>query len=110
MMTITATIFATGPWTDSSTCCSGCSQGMPDPAACAAGEIARVRPMAAPTRRQEPRDGILASCMIILLGGWQTRSEEHTSELQPLMRSSYAVFCLNNNNISQKQTLSNHQQ
>src|SRR3546814_2435563 len=23
------------------------------------------------------------------------RSEEHTSELQPLMRSSYAVFCLN---------------
>src|SRR3546814_4985222 len=25
------------------------------------------------------------------------RSEEHTSELQPLMRSSYAVFCLKNN-------------
>src|SRR3546814_5131784 len=24
------------------------------------------------------------------------RSEEHTSELQSLMRSSYAVFCLNN--------------
>src|SRR3546814_7763002 len=24
-----------------------------------------------------------------------TRSEEHTSELQSLMRSSYAVFCLN---------------
>src|SRR3546814_7557199 len=24
----------------------------------------------------------------------QPRSEEHTSELQPLMRSSYAVFCL----------------
>src|SRR3546814_10765219 len=24
-----------------------------------------------------------------------TRSEEHTSELQPLMRTSYAVFCLN---------------
>src|SRR3546814_2006800 len=23
------------------------------------------------------------------------RSEEHTSELQPLMRTSYAVFCLN---------------
>src|SRR3546814_1725144 len=37
---------------------------------------------------------------------WRTksfwRSEEHTSELQPLMRSSYAVFCLTNktkNNI-----------
>src|SRR3546814_4915776 len=25
-----------------------------------------------------------------------TRSEEHTSELQPLMRISYAVFCLKN--------------
>src|SRR3546814_10524163 len=26
------------------------------------------------------------------------RSEEHTSELQPLMRSSYAVFCLTKKN------------
>src|SRR3546814_8421347 len=25
---------------------------------------------------------------------WQARSEEHTSELQSLMRISYAVFCL----------------
>src|SRR3546814_7280720 len=25
---------------------------------------------------------------------WLARSEEHTSELQPLMRSSYAAFCL----------------
>src|SRR3546814_1218252 len=31
------------------------------------------------------------------------RSEEHTSELQSLMRISYAVFCLKNkNNIKQK--------
>src|SRR3546814_2643614 len=28
------------------------------------------------------------------------RSEEHTSELQSLMRISYAVFCLNNKNPS----------
>src|SRR3546814_959844 len=28
------------------------------------------------------------------------RSEEHTSELQSLMRNSYAVFCLKKNNIS----------
>src|SRR3546814_2344587 len=27
----------------------------------------------------------------------EIRSEEHTSELQSLMRTSYAVFCLNNN-------------
>src|SRR3546814_10104634 len=31
------------------------------------------------------------------------RSEEHTSELQSLMRISYAVFCLNNKNQAIKQ-------
>src|SRR3546814_2835400 len=31
-------------------------------------------------------------------GTGQWRSEEHTSELQSLMRISYAVFCLNKNN------------
>src|SRR3546814_18624597 len=30
--------------------------------------------------------------------GEQARSEEHTSELQSLMRISYAVFCLNKQN------------
>src|SRR3546814_9651244 len=29
------------------------------------------------------------------------RSEEHTSELQSLMRNSYAVFCLTQNNTTQ---------
>src|SRR3546814_4573866 len=29
----------------------------------------------------------------------ESRSEEHTSELQSLMRISYAVFCLKKNNI-----------
>src|SRR3546814_3785316 len=28
-----------------------------------------------------------------------SRSEEHTSELQSLMRTSYSVFCLKNNNV-----------
>src|SRR3546814_6077139 len=32
------------------------------------------------------------------VGARSTRSEEHTSELQSLMRSSYAVFCLTNKN------------
>src|SRR3546814_2663855 len=32
---------------------------------------------------------------IIIVPGWEIRSEEHTSELQSLMRNSYAVFCLN---------------
>src|SRR3546814_7381869 len=33
----------------------------------------------------------------------QSRSEEHTSELQSLMRISYAVFCLNKKNKTTKQ-------
>src|SRR3546814_7501987 len=32
------------------------------------------------------------------VGGVVTRSEEHTSELQSLMRISYAVFCLTKKN------------
>src|SRR3546814_4085177 len=32
----------------------------------------------------------------------QTRSEEHTSELQSLMRISYAVFCLKKKNNTNK--------
>src|SRR3546814_8213823 len=32
------------------------------------------------------------------------RSEEHTSELQSLMRLSYAVFCLKKKNIQNKET------
>src|SRR3546814_4615897 len=41
-----------------------------------------------------------------------SRSEEHTSELQSLMRISYAVFCLkktiNHNNLHQVNTHLNH--
>src|SRR3546814_5848780 len=33
------------------------------------------------------------------IGGVTERSEEHTSELQSLMRTSYAVFCLTKQNI-----------
>src|SRR3546814_10289452 len=33
-----------------------------------------------------------------------TRSEEHTSELQSLMRISYAVFCLKKNKIQKNNT------
>src|SRR3546814_7562505 len=36
--------------------------------------------------------------------GSPSRSEEHTSELQSLMRISYAVFCLKTNNITCKPT------
>src|SRR3546814_4136141 len=32
------------------------------------------------------------------ISAWLARSEEHTSELQSLMRNSYAVFCLKKKN------------
>src|SRR3546814_3476401 len=38
-----------------------------------------------------------------------SRSEEHTSELQSLMRISYAVFCLKKNKIQTTITHYNHQ-
>src|SRR3546814_9623318 len=41
---------------------------------------------------------VLSSEVIVLLFSWifliRRRSEEHTSELQSLMRTSYAVFCM----------------
>src|SRR3546814_10042332 len=36
----------------------------------------------------------LGTALAICAGGAVVRSEEHTSELQSLMRISYAVFCL----------------
>src|SRR3546814_1898490 len=36
------------------------------------------------------------------LGGADSRSEEHTSELQSLMRISYAVFCLKKKNTTNR--------
>src|SRR3546814_1377247 len=36
--------------------------------------------------------------LLVLGGAVHGRSEEHTSELKSLMRSSYAVFCLKNKN------------
>src|SRR3546814_7914603 len=43
----------------------------------------------------------LAICSMIVANAWK-RSEEHTSELQSLMRISYAVFCLKKKNTQQK--------
>src|SRR3546814_9391474 len=59
---------------------------------CAARDHARWRPLALP----------LLGCVWIVAIAWSRyalhahsiRSEEHTSELQSLMRNSYAVFCL----------------
>src|SRR3546814_8151646 len=40
---------------------------------------------------------------------WVVRSEEHTSELQSLMRISYAVFCLKKKKKNNKHTTNNTQ-
>src|SRR3546814_8650306 len=39
-----------------------------------------------------------AACLPVFRHGKPSRSEEHTSELQSLMRISYAVFCLKKKN------------
>src|SRR3546814_4660747 len=43
-------------------------------------------------------DSTYLSCDVPFAGGDAGRSEEHTSELQSLMRISYAVFCLKKKN------------
>src|SRR3546814_10232158 len=44
-------------------------------------------------------DGVLTAAIdITVVVGTTDRSEEHTSELQSLMRISYAVFCLTKQN------------
>src|SRR3546814_2927159 len=44
--------------------------------------------------RRTPRRARVAGLLDTYLGLVVYRSEEHTSELQSLMRNSYAVFCL----------------
>src|SRR3546814_7392964 len=51
------------------------------------------------TRAGSPQEifrelGTLGEVMALTRNAWCVRSEEHTSELQSLMRISYAVFCL----------------
>src|SRR3546814_2597527 len=48
------------------------------------------------------RNKVKGITLKILHGTAITRSEEHTSELQSLMRISYAVFCLNKNTLSRQ--------
>src|SRR3546814_7415053 len=47
-----------------------------------------------PRRVEVAIDGLPGARLWIDGGSRETRSEEHTSELQSLMRISYAVFCL----------------
>src|SRR3546814_6573305 len=49
-------------------------------------------------RRNESRPGAALPLSDQTPGGQKVRSEEHTSELQSLMRISYDVFCLKKKN------------
>src|SRR3546814_8246597 len=60
---------------------------------CGAMLVATASPLPSPRRRRANLSGIDARLMR-RLGKRRPRSEEHTSELQSLMRISYAVFCL----------------
>src|SRR3546814_6837382 len=47
----------------------------------------------ATSRRAAPSKAVSVA-LVSVTRAWRSRSEEHTSELQSLMRISYAVFCL----------------
>src|SRR3546814_9638648 len=68
----------------SSTAENSISVGLPRPCSIQSGASTCLR-----------SDGLMSKC--------HSRSEEHTSELQSLMRISYAVFCL------KKQTMNSHE-
>src|SRR3546814_4109321 len=61
------------------------------------GRRLRGAPRAAAGRQSAPRAARAPVAALRAAEGF--RSEEHTSELQSLMRISYAVFCLKNKNI-----------
>src|SRR3546814_8775762 len=66
----------------------------------------RLRPLAAqafPRRHRTPHRSDPAGRLLLCAASG--RSEEHTSELQSLMRISYAVFCLKKKNYNTLQTI-----
>src|SRR3546814_4268632 len=58
--------------------------------------------------RQPDRAGDLPPAFRPAGGRGQARSEEHTSELQSLMRISYAVFCLKKKKYKIRTSISTH--
>src|SRR3546814_8706637 len=60
--------------------------------------ISREPPMITRRSEAEWRGTIKDGAGTVALGSGAFRSEEHTSELQSLMRISYAVFCLKKKN------------
>src|SRR3546814_6499206 len=73
-------------------------------AAVSSSSVSPVTPLATPHpsgvrasfkhRQDERRHNCARHASCVILAAHERRSEEHTSELQSLMRISYAVFCL----------------
>src|SRR3546814_3667307 len=73
--------------------------------------ICSAQPAADHLAHPAPVQGSIAGKGIIRLDGRiEQRSEEHTSELQSLMRISYAVFCLKKKKKPNKTKASNDKQ
>src|SRR3546814_8413368 len=57
-----------------------------------------------PSAARKDQHPAIARLRPSLYGLWHPRSEEHTSELQSLMRISYAVFCLKKKKQTKQQS------
>src|SRR3546814_6867728 len=92
-----------GPRKERGDCDSGASLLGRAAAGAAGGEPAKLWPQP-PVPPERPgtgaaRRGVGADAGVAGVAGDRRRSEEHTSELQSLMRISYAVFCLKKKKI-----------
>src|SRR3546814_9395737 len=61
--------------------------------------VQREAQLPGPPHKAEPHEMAMTIEPVTAFAA-RRRSEEHTSELQSLMRISYAVFCLNNKNTT----------
>src|SRR3546814_12678409 len=89
------TLFRSSPDSLRHRCCPGATWAERTPAQTTAH---RELPATAPTARA------VSTAHRQPAAGQRERSEEHTSELQSLMRISYAVFCLKKKNKQKKTT------
>src|SRR3546814_4011417 len=67
-----------------------------------------ARPHEAVERPRATFGSVEGAALLKKLHGLATRSEEHTSELQSLMRISYAVFCLKKNTLRDTDRTNKH--
>src|SRR3546814_8200140 len=89
---------------------SGCSfdSAAAAPANCTLQYLDGKAPLIPEKQRSKSREICYSSFAALHSGVSRTRSEEHTSELQSLMRISYAVFCLKKNKKKHNNTTSNN--